>query len=69
MKGKIFPESSNIYQDQAKILFNYYQSMAEKIVQEEERIEKEIAKLEEEKKMIKEEGALKVQVAQITARI
>ena len=46
MKGKIFPESSNIYQDQAKILFNYYQSMAEKIVQEEERIEKEIAKLE-----------------------
>lgn len=49
MKGKIFPESSNIYQDQAKILFNYYQSMAEKIVQEEERIEKEIAKLEEEK--------------------
>ena len=39
MKGKIFPESSNIFQDQAKILFNYYQSMAEKIVQEEERIE------------------------------
>jgi hypothetical protein len=54
MKGKIFPESSNIYQDQAKILFNYYQSMAEKIVQEEERIEKEIAKLEEEKKMIED---------------
>lgn len=54
MKGKIFPETSNIYQDQAKILFNYYQSMAEKIVQEEERIEKEIAKLEEEKKMIED---------------
>lgn len=54
MKGKIFPESSNIFQDQAKILFNYYQSMAEKIVQEEERIEKEIAKLEEEKKMIED---------------
>lgn len=52
MKGKIFPESSNIYQDQAKILFNYYQSMAEKIVQEEERIEKEIAKLEEDKSML-----------------
>jgi ASC-1-like (ASCH) protein len=51
MKGKIFPESSNIYQDQAKILFNYYQQMAEKIVYEEERIEKEIAGLEEEKKM------------------
>ena len=52
MKGKIFSETSNILQDQAKILFNYYQQMAEKIIQEEERIEKEIAKLEEEKKMI-----------------
>jgi hypothetical protein len=51
MKGKIFSESSNIFQDQSRILFNYYQSMAEKIVQEEERIEKEVAKLEEEKKM------------------
>jgi hypothetical protein len=49
MTGKIFPESSNIYQDQAKILFNYYSQAAEKIVQEEERIEKKIAVLEEEK--------------------
>jgi len=49
MTGKIFPESTNIYQDQAKILFNYYSQAAEKIVQEEERIEKEIAILEEEK--------------------
>ena len=54
MKGKIFTESSNVFQDQAKILFNYYQSVAEKIVQEEERIEKEIAKLGEEKKMIED---------------
>ncbi len=52
MAGKIFTESINIFQDQAKILFNYYQQVAEKIVQEEERIEKDIAKLEEEKKMI-----------------
>lgn len=49
MTGKIFPESSNIYQDQAKILFNYYSQAAEKIVTEEERLEKEIAVLEEEK--------------------
>lgn len=49
MTGKIFPESNNIYQDQAKILFNYYQQAAEKIVSEEERIEKEIAILEEQK--------------------
>jgi hypothetical protein len=49
MTGKIFPESHNIYQDQAKILFNYYNQAAEKIVQEEERIEKEIAVLKSEK--------------------
>jgi len=52
MKGKIFPESDNIYDDQAKVLFNYYQQMAEKVVQEEERYEKEIAKLEEEKAIL-----------------
>ena len=49
MTGKIFTESSNIYQDQAKILFSYYRQAAEKIVQEEERIEHEIAVLEEQK--------------------
>jgi hypothetical protein len=52
MKGKIFQESSNIYQDQAKILFNYYQQMSEKIVQDEEHYEKEIARLEEEKSVL-----------------
>ncbi|MDR1121716.1 MAG: hypothetical protein LBM08_12460 [Dysgonamonadaceae bacterium] len=52
MTGKIFPESSNIYQDQAKILFNYYSQAAEKIVAEEERIEKEISVLEEEKAVL-----------------
>jgi hypothetical protein len=49
MTGKIFSESSNIYEDQAKILFGYYSRAAEKIVQEEERIEREIAILREEK--------------------
>lgn len=55
MTGKIFPESNNIYQDQAKILFNYYSQSAEKIVAEEERIEKEIAILEEEKTALQAE--------------
>lgn len=32
MTGKIFENSSNIYQDQAKILFNYYKNAAEAIV-------------------------------------
>ncbi|MBO4752433.1 MAG: hypothetical protein J5526_06765 [Bacteroidales bacterium] len=49
MTGKIFPESSNIYQDQARVLFNYYRKAAEKIVGEEERIEGLIADLEKEK--------------------
>jgi hypothetical protein len=49
MTGKIFTESNNIYQDQAKILFNYYSQSAEKIVAEEERIEHEILVLEEQK--------------------
>lgn len=55
MKGKIFQESANIYQDQAKILFNYYRQAAEKIVSEEERIEKEIRKLNEQKESLAEE--------------
>ena len=44
MTGKIFPESVNVYQDEAKVLFNYYRQAAEKVVAEEERIEKEIQK-------------------------
>ncbi|RKW10178.1 MAG: hypothetical protein D8H93_20240, partial [Capnocytophaga sp.] len=57
MTGKIFPESNNIYQDQAKILFNYYSQAAEKIVAEEERIEKQIAILEEEKAVLQKKIA------------
>lgn len=52
--GKIFQESSNIYQDEAKVLYSYYQQAAERIVCEEERIEQEIASLETEKKGIEE---------------
>lgn len=43
MSGKIFKDSANIFQDQAKILFEYYKNAAEKIVAEEERLEKEIS--------------------------
>ena len=57
MKGKIFQESANSYQDQAKILFNYYQQAAEKIVAEEERIEKEIAALKSERSRLEKEMA------------
>lgn len=55
MTGKIFSESNNVYQDQAKILFNYYSQAAEKIVAEEERLEHEIAILDEEKSVIEKQ--------------
>lgn len=47
--GKIFKESSNIYQDEARLLFNYYEQAAERIVREEERLEEEIKQLEEDR--------------------
>lgn len=47
MDGKIFPDSANIWQDQAKILFNYYRQAAERIVEEEELIESNIRDLEQ----------------------
>ena len=52
--GKIFKDSSNIYQDEAKILFNYYQQCAEKIVSEEERLEKEIKDLNADKASVED---------------
>lgn len=48
MEGKFFPESANIWQDQAKVLFNYYRQAAERIVEEEERIEANISNLEQD---------------------
>ena len=42
MTGKIFKESSNIYEDQAKVLFDYYKKAAEKIVEEEMAIEEKV---------------------------
>ncbi len=43
MTGKVFAESSNIYDDQARILFDYYRKAAEKIVGEEVALENKIA--------------------------
>lgn len=54
MDGKIFADSANIWQDQAKILFNYYRQAAERIVKEEERIEEEIKNLNLEKDALEE---------------
>lgn len=45
MTGKIFENSSNIYQDQAKILFDYYKAAAEAIVSAEMKEEQNNADL------------------------
>jgi hypothetical protein len=50
--GKIFKDSSNVHQDQARLLFNYYQQAAERIVKQEEKIEKEIADLESDREKV-----------------
>lgn len=46
MEGKIFSDSSNLYQDQAKVLFSYYKAAAEKIVSSEEAIEAAIEQID-----------------------
>lgn len=52
--GKIFKESSNIYDDEARILFNYYKKAAEKIVSEEINIEEKVKEAEDLKESSKE---------------
>lgn len=49
MTGKIFADSSDVYQDQARVLFDYYKKAAEKIVSEEVELEGKIAEAEEQK--------------------
>lgn len=53
MKGKIFADSRDIYQDQAKVLFDYYRAAAEKIVSEEMALESQI----KEKEKLKASGS------------
>lgn len=49
MTGKVFKESSNIYDDEARILFDYYKKAAEKIVGKEIEIEDKIDDAEKRK--------------------
>lgn len=49
MSGKVFKDSKDVIQDQAKILYDYLRSAAQKIVAEEMRIEDEIAAKKEER--------------------
>ena len=55
MSEKIFKESMNLYQDQARILFNYYRKAAEKIVKEETELEKAIENAKSEIELAKKQ--------------
>ena len=44
--GKILKNSANIYEDEARIMFNFYQRQAEKIVHAEEVLESSIKEAE-----------------------
>ena len=44
--GKIFSDSSNIYQDQARLLYAYYEQAARRRVQQDEAIENQIIQRE-----------------------
>lgn len=62
MTGKIFNTSSNIYQDQAKILFDYYKSAAETIVaaeMEEERNKQDLI-MQRDQKLAERDRAKKL---------
>ena len=50
--GKIFSESSSIYQDQARLLFDFYEQAAERIVRQEEEVEKQIQDLEKDREQV-----------------
>lgn len=47
MSAKIFPESTDIHQDQARLLYNYYRRAAQTIIAQEEQIEAEVQSLNE----------------------
>ena len=65
MTGKVFADSHDIYQDQAKIAFDYYRAAAEKIVTEEIAIEKKIA----EKNTLKATGNVLLQKKALNVKI
>lgn len=57
MTGKVFEDSADIYEDQAKVLFDYYQQAAEKIVFEETAIEQQINQTEQERQQAAAQAA------------
>ena len=47
MQGKLYPESSSIYEDEARILFDYFSQAADRIIDEENKANKSIEESKE----------------------
>lgn len=69
MTGKIFKESSNIYEDEARVLFDYYKKAAEKIVEEEIDLENKIEDATNKKNTSQERQKKHKIVAIVTASL
>ena len=54
MKGKVFESSVDVYQDQAKVLFDFYLNAAQKIIDQEDDFDKKDKELDEEINSINE---------------
>lgn len=69
MTGKVFKESSNIYEDEAKVLFDYYKKAAEKIVEEEIDLENKIEEATNNKNTSEERQKKHKLISIITASV
>lgn len=69
MTGKIFKESSNIYEDEARVLFDYYKKAAEKIVEEEIDLENKIEEATNNKNTSRERQRKHKIISIVTASI
>lgn len=57
MKGKVFESSMDVYQDQAKVLFDFYLNAAQKIIDQEDEFDKMCDELDSEVVSINERAA------------
>jgi len=57
MKGKVFESSVDVYQDQAKVLFDFYLNAAQKIIDQEDDFDKKDKELDEEINSINESAS------------
>lgn len=61
MSGTVFKETSNIYQDQAKVLFDYYMQAAELIVSQEMELEQALKKAQDELALMQKDYDIEIE--------